>query len=96
MTNEQLYILISQWHNRLQEEIGKLREQLPETMEKHPKPNFEAFRFLHDSDFKVLDGLKDFAKELGELAEVLVPRPNVSRPIITRVTNNNSWKVEDD
>ena len=93
MTNEQLYILIASWHNRLQDEISKLREQLPDDMERHSRPNLENF-FFANGDYKVLDGLREFAKELGEYAEVLVPR-NVSRPVFTSVTSN-PFKVRND
>ena len=36
MTNEQLYIFITQLHDRLRYEIHKLRQQLPDDLDKHP------------------------------------------------------------
>lgn len=93
MTNEQLYTLLTSYQNRLADELNKMRQQLPETMERHP--DMEILGYREEGDFVALDGLKDFLTELNQARESLVPR-NVSRPIITRTHYNPSKADQND
>ncbi len=90
MTNEQLYILLTSYQNRLSDELNKIRQLLPDNIKRHPKSDFSNL-ILTDGDFIILDGLKDFLNELNQARESLVPRRNVS-PRITMNVN----RVKDD
>ena len=83
MTNEQLYILLTSYQNRLSDEVNKMRQLLPDDTERHQPIEFEGLEYSSKGDFIVLDGLKDFLSELNQARESLtgISRRNVTMNI---------------
>ena len=55
MTNEQLYILLTSYQNRLADEVNRIRQSLPNDMEKYP--GREILGYKQEGDFFILNGL---------------------------------------
>ena len=78
MTNEQLYILLTSYQNRLADEVNRIRQSLPNDMEKYP--GREILGYKQEGDFVILNGLKEFLSELNQGRESLtgVLRRNIT------------------